>query len=174
MNEKADKIAVGQTGNKPAKFVEAAKGTNLFFAIYETEQQDKRTGETVKKRSYATIPLNVVIDRQKRGLPSAPEDENGNSPKFVLSPNDLVYVPTKEEVQTGNILYPLDKARIYKMVSCTGNRLYVIPYYVANMTADKKEFTQLNKIEFTDEKQSIKEICIPIQVDRLGNIIKRL
>ena len=172
--EKADKFAVGQTGNKSTKYVEAAKGTNLFFAIYETELEDKSTGEIIKKRSYATIPLNVVIDRQKQGLPSAPEDENGNLPKFVLSPNDLVYVPTKEEIVNGNITYPLDKTRIYKMVSCTGNRLYVIPYYIANMITDKQEFTQLNKIEFTDEKQSIKEICIPIQVDRLGNIIKKL
>ena len=55
--EKADKFAVGQTGNKSAKYVEAAKGTNLFFAIYETEQEDKNTGEIIKKRSYATIPL---------------------------------------------------------------------------------------------------------------------
>ena len=70
--EKADKFAVGQTGNKSVKYVEAAKGTNLFFAIYETEQEDKNTGEITRKRSYATIPLNVVIDRQKRGLPSAP------------------------------------------------------------------------------------------------------
>ena len=172
--EKADKFAVGQTGNKSTKYVEAAKGTNLFFAIYETELEDKSTGEIIKKRSYATIPLNVVIDRQKQGLPSAPEDENGNLPKFVLSPNDLVYVPTKEEIVNCNITYPLDKTRIYKMVSCTGNRLYVIPYYIANMITDKQEFTQLNKIESTDEKQSIKEICIPIQVDRLGNIIKKL
>ena len=172
--EKADKFAVGQTGNKSAKYVEAAKGTNLFFAIYETEQEDKNTGEIIKKRSYATIPLNVVIDRQKRGLSSAPEDENGNLPKFVLSPNDLVYVPTKEEIANGNMTYPLEKTRVYKMVSCTGNRLYVIPYYIANMIIDKKEFTQLNKIEFTDDKQSIKEICIPIQINRLGNIIKKL
>ena len=64
--EKADKFAVGQTGNKSSKFVEAAKGTNLFFAVYETEQEDKVTGKMVRKRTYATIPLNVVIDRQKR------------------------------------------------------------------------------------------------------------
>ena len=172
--EKADKFAVGQTGNKSSKYVEAAKGTNLFFAIYETELEDQSTGETIKKRSYATIPLNIVIDRQKRGLPSAPEDENGNPPKFVLSPNDLVYVPTEEELESGNITHPLDKTRIYKMVSCTGNRLYVVPYFVANVIVDKEEYTKLNKIEFTDEKQSIKEICIPIQVDRLGNIIRKL
>lgn len=172
--EKADKFSVGQKGNKSTKYVEAAKGTNLFFAIYEAEHEDKESRTLVKKRSYATIPLNVVIDRQKCGLPPAPEDENGNLPKFILSPNDLVYVPTKEEIQNENIVYPLDKTRIYKMVSCTGNRLYVIPYYIANMIIDKGEFTQLNKVEFTDEKQSIKEICIPIQIDRLGNVITKL
>ena len=172
--EKADKFAVGQMGNKSAKFVEAAKGTNLFFAIYETEQQDKRTGEIIKKRSYATIPLNVVIDRQKRGLPSAPEDENGNPPKFVLSPNDLVYVPTKEEVQTGNILYPLDKTRIYKIVSSGKYQCFFIQNCVANAIIDKYEYSSMNKMERAITGEMIKEICIPIQVDRLGNIIKRL
>ena len=85
-----------------------------------------------------------------------------------------MYVPTEEELESGNITHPLDKTRIYKMVSCTGNRLYVVPYFVANVIVDKEEYTKLNKIEFTDEKQSIKEICIPIQVDRLGNIIRKL
>ena len=171
--EKADKFSVGQTGNKSAKYVEAAKGTNLFFAIYETEQEDKNTGEIIKKRSYATIPLNVVIDRQKRGLPSAPEDENGNQPKYVLSPNDLVYVPTKEEIQNGNIVYPLDKTRVYKMVSCTGNQCFFIQSYASNVIVDKYEYSALNKMERAITGEMIKEICIPIQVDRLGNIIKQ-
>lgn len=57
------------------------------------------------------------------------------------------------------------------MVSCTGNRLYAIPYYIANILIDKEEYGALNKTEFSDEKLSIKEICIPIKTDRLGNII---
>ena len=172
--EKADKFAVGQTGNKSAKYVEAAKGTNLFFAIYETEQEDKNTGEIIKKRSYATIPLNVVIDRQKRGLPSAPEDADGNLPKFVLSPNDLVYVPTKEEIANGNMTCPLDKTRVYKMVSCTGNQCFFIQSYASNVIVDKYEYSALNKMERAITEEMIKEICIPIQVDRLGNIITKL
>ena len=170
--EKADKFAVGQTGNKSSKFVEAAKGTNLFFAVYETEQEDKVTGKMVRKRTYATIPLNVVIDRQKRGLSSAPEDENGNMPKFVLSPNDLVYVPTKEELQNERINEPLDKRRIYKMVSCTGNQCFFIQSCAANSIWDKYEFSALNKMERAITGEMIKEICIPIKVDRLGNIVK--
>lgn len=172
--EKADKFAVGQNGNKSTKYVEAAKGTNLFFAIYETEQEDQSTGEVIKKRSYATIPLNIVIDRQKHGLPPAPEDENGNPPKFVLSPNDLVYVPTEKEIQNGNITYPLNKTRIYKMVSCTGNQCFFIQFHVSNMVIDKYEYSALNKMERAITGEMIKEICIPIQVDRLGNIIQKL
>ena len=161
--EKADKFAIGERGNKSSKFVEAAKGTNLYFAVYETETLNEDTGKVVKKRSYATIPLNVVIERLKKGLSAAPTDENGNEPKFVLSPNDLVYVP---DLNSENV----DKKRIYKVVSFTGNRLYGIPYSSANSIVDKVEYSQLNKVEFTDEKIAIKEVCIPIKVDRLGNI----
>ena len=164
--EKADKFAIGGKGNKSSKFVEAAKGTNLYFAVYETETQNEETGKVVKKRTYATIPLNVVIERLKQGLSPAPVDENGNEPKFVLSPNDLVYVPDINEDDK------VDKKRIYKIVSFTGNRLYGVPYSVANSIIDKNEYSQLNKVEFTDEKISIKEVCVPIKVDRLGNITK--
>lgn len=161
--EKADKFAIGKKGNKPTKFVEAAKGTNLYFAIYEIEKLNNHTGEFIKERKFATIPLNIVIERLKQGLPPAPADDNGNEPKFVLSPNDLVYVPTEETCDLNN-------NSIYKIVSFTGNRLYGIPYSVANSIIDKVEYSQLNKIEFTDNKISLKEVCIPVKVDRLGNI----
>ena len=164
--EKADKFAIGRKGNKSSKYVEAAKGTNLYFAVYEEESQNEKTGKVVKKRTCATIPLNVVIERLKQGLSPAPVDENGNEPKFVLSPNDLVYVPDINEDDK------VDKKRIYKIVSFTGNRLYGVPYSVANSIIDKNEYSQLNKVEFTDEKISIKEVCVPMKVDRLGNITK--
>ena len=131
--EKADKFAVGQNGNKSTKYVEAAKGTNLFFAIYETEQEDQSTGEVIKKRSYATIPLNIVIDRQKHGLPPAPEDENGNPPKFVLSPNDLVYVPTEEEIQNGKLSSTLNPRQIYKLVDSSDSTANFVPQSSANI-----------------------------------------
>ena len=191
--EQADKFAVGQTGNKSAKYVEAAKGTNLFFAIYETEQEDKSTGETIKKRSYATIPLNVVIDRQKRGLSFAPEDENGNLPKFVLSPNDLVYVPTKEEIVNGKLSSFLNPIRIYKLVDASDSTANFVPQSSANILFSlpkeiAKSFCQgenliqneygLGSPQAKNQRaitgEMIKEICIPIQVDRLGNIIKKL
>ncbi len=188
--EKADKFAVGQTGNKSSKFVEAAKGTNLFFAVYETEQEDK-DGSIIKKRTYATIPLNVVIERQKRGLPSAPEDENGNLPKFVLSPNDLVYVPTEEEIQSGRLFYPLNITRIYKLVDSSDSTANFVPQSSANILFSlSKEIASAfckggnfiqneyglgspqSKNQRAITGEMIKEICIPIKVDRLGNIIE--
>lgn len=64
--EKAEKFAVGEHGNKVKKFVEAAKGTNLFFAVYESIQEDEATGKQVRKRTFATIPLNEVIKRKNK------------------------------------------------------------------------------------------------------------
>ena len=164
--EKADKFAIGGKGNKSSKFVEAAKGTNLYFAVYETETQNEETGKVVKKRTYATIPLNVVIERLKQGLSPAPVDENGNEPKFVLSPNDLVYVPGIEENNSSS----LDIDRLYKMVSSSGNQCFFIKKNVSSSIIDKIEFSALNKMERAITGEMIKEICIPVKVDRLGNI----
>ena len=170
--EQADKFAVGQTGNKSSKFVEAAKGTNLFFAVYESNILDKKTNTIIKKRNYATIPLNVAIERQKQGLPVAPEDENGNDPIFVLSPNDLVYLPTAADLANGIIAQPLDRGRIYKMVSSSGEQCFFIKHIVANVLVDKFEFSPLNKMERALTGEMIKMICIPIKVDRLGNVLE--
>lgn len=164
---KGNKFNVGQTGNKKDKYVEAAKGTNLFFAIYQDENG---------KRNYDTIPLNVVIERQKQGADPVPEtNEQGHKLLMYLSPNDLVYVPTEEERININLIdfRNLDREqlkRLYKIVSFTGNRLYSIPYGVAKSIVDKTEYTQLNKLEFSLDKISIKDVCIKLKVDRLGNI----
>jgi CRISPR-associated endonuclease Csn1 len=159
--ELGSKFQVGQTGNKKDKYVEAAKGTNLFFAVYE----DKNG-----KRSYETIPLNEVIERQKQGL-SVVDLKATND--FYLCPNDLVYIPSDDELENINNIDFKNIAkekneRIYKVVSFTGNRLSCVPYMAATTIVNKLEFTQLNKIEFTKEK----EICVKLNVDRLGNISK--
>ena len=165
---KGNKFNIGQTGNKRDKYVEAAKGTNLFFAIYESPNG---------KRNYETMPLNIVIERMKQGLAPVPEkNESGDNLLMQLSPQDLVYIPTEEQIKQ-NIKIDLRSAvqknigRIYKIVSFTGNRLSAIPYYVATSIVDKAEYTQLNKLESSLDKLSIKEFCIKLKVDRLGNII---
>ena len=162
-----NKFPIGSIGNKKDKYVEAAKGTNLFFAIYADENE---------KRSYETIPLNIVIERMKQGLNAVPErNEKGHDLLFYLSPNDLVYVPTEEErenmhaIDWGN----LDKEqlkRIYKMVSCTGSECYFVPQRVANSIVNKVEYSPLNKIGRSLTGEMIKDVCMKINIDRLGKI----
>ena len=197
--EKAEKFAVGQNGNKASKFVEAAKGTNLFFAIFGTEKTNKETGETETIRSYLTIPLNVMIDCQKKYgsqwrncieiyLQEQQLVTADAKLLFILSPNDLVYLPTKEELKDGVKL--VNKKRIYKFIDPNSNKGNFVPYSSANVIFSikftdqkKKGISYLIQDEFGVGSQAsknpraitgemIKETCLPIKVDRLGNIIE--
>ena len=48
-----------------------------------------------------------------------------------------------------------------------------IPFCSATVILNKKEYEAQNKMETTiDKRYNIKKVCIPIQVDRLGNITK--
>ena len=164
--EEGSKFPLGETGAKATKFVEAAKGTNLFFGVYQGKE----------KRSYATIPLNEVIERQKQGLPSVPErNEKGEPLLFSLSPNDLVYVPMEGEIAETidfNNLSKEQKERIYKTVSFTGNQCFFVQEAVASPIVNKMEYSPLNKMERSIVGIMIKEVCIKLKVDRLGNITK--
>lgn len=172
------KFPLGHKGIMTGKYFEAQKGTNLFLAVYR---------DSDGKRSYRSIPLVEVVDCIKNGLPKIPEKNlKGEDLLFYLSPNDLVYVPTSEEIDNRRInatkksdgTYELDydKSRIYKFVSCTGTSAYFVPAMVATSIVDKVEFSQLNKTEriisITGEQDMIKSVCIPIKTDRLGNIVK--
>lgn len=161
--EEANKFAVGEIGCKSQKFVEADKGGNLYFAVYKKDDNS---------RSFRTIPLNEVIDRLKNKMSPVPgTDEMGNRLIFWLSPNDLVYLPTADEVENGRVTLPLDKDRIYKMVSSSGTQCCFILHSVAKTIVEKQEFTRHNKSERAITGEMIKETCIPLKTDRLGNII---
>lgn len=177
--EKAEKFAVGQIGNKSKKFVEADKGTNLFFAIYESIADDGK-----RMRSFVSVPLRMVIDCQKADIKNWNQEldkilrEQNMVPataKLValLSPGDLVYVPTMQEITNGVLNF--NKNQIYKVVSFDTPNCYFVPHYIASSVIDKAEFTRHNKIPrvvFLDgDNRLIREYCIPIKVDRLGNIL---
>ena len=175
--ELGSKFPLGETKNKKTKYVESAKGTNLFFAIYQDED---------RKRSFETIPLNIVIERQKQGLSSVPEiNDKGNILLFYLSPNDLVYVPTEEELINQS---PIDfsnlskeqKKRCYN-VNDFSSTCYFTPNYTAKAIAPKEVDmsydSQKSKIigSFDTKTASIegiqiKDVCVKLKVDRLGNI----
>lgn len=188
--EKGDKFAVGQNGNKPKKFVEAAKGTNLFFAIFCNEQG---------VRSYLTIPLNVMIDCQKQfgakwkdNIEQYLKDQKLVSGdvklSFILSPNDLVYLPTEDELKNG--IKEIRPNRVYKFIDPNSNKGNFVPYasanviFSANFSEQKKmgisypiqdEFgvgSQCSKNSRALTGEMIKETCVPLKVNRLGNVIE--
>lgn len=71
------------------------------------------------------------------------------------------------------------KERIYKTVSFTGNECHFVKSTIASLikSYDAKskigELGSLNKLEVTISGDSrIKEVCIKLKVDRLGNITK--
>ena len=184
--ELGSKFSLGKTGNKKEKYVEAAKGTNLFFAIYKGKNIK---GEEV--RLYDTIPLDIVIERQKQGLTSVPVkhyDKNGSEYNliFSLSPNDLVYVLSADEnenfnnIQFSN-LNNAQKRKIYKMEKASGTECYFIPNYFARLIKqyDAKskigEMGSQNKLQTTvDIENSMKIIdsCVKLKVNRLGIVEK--
>jgi CRISPR-associated endonuclease Csn1 len=171
--ELGSKFSLGYTGNKKHKFVEAAKGTNLFFAVYI---------DSNGKRSFDTIPLNEVIERQKQGLLPVPDaNEKGHKLLFHLSPNDLVYIPSLDE-NKDVLKYDLMRLtqaeidNIYKMVSSTGNECHFVRANIASLIKqyDAKskvgELGSLNKLETNMENnQRVKEVCIKLKIDRIGN-----
>lgn len=180
--EEGNKFNVGYTGNKVSKYVEAAKGTNLFFAIYWNEEK--------QKREYETIPLNVVIEHQKQVASLSKEERtlvpiNNEKGQFLfsLSPNDLVYVPSEEEIENPKLVNFNSQSneqveRVYKMVSSTGGECHFIPVAIANLikSYDSKskfgEFSSLNKSELAISGERIKDVCWKLEVDRLGNVIR--
>jgi CRISPR-associated endonuclease Csn1 len=178
-----NKFPVGTTGNKSLKYVRAAEGTNLYFAIYQDPEG---------KRTYESIPLNLVIERLKQKLPPVPDtNATGLRLLFWLSPNDLVYVPAVDEAVLFNGQAHFNKERIYRFIDSSGSTANFVPHSSANIIFSfPKDIAQkycsgekLIQDEFgVGSPQSknqraitgemIKEVCIPIKVNRLGEIIQ--
>lgn len=168
--EKANKFAIGETGNKSKKFVEADKETLLFFVILKDNNGN---------HSYLSIPFIQILQCQKTYstkwkimLEDYLKEQNfikqEDSILYILSPNDLVYVPTKSDITNG--IKHIDPERIYKVVSFSGTQFFCIKASIAKPIVNKYEFTTSNKMERAISGEMIKENCIPLSVDRLGNI----
>ena len=169
------RFAVGNGIGTKHKFVEADKGTNLFFAIYY------ETG----KRYFETIPLNEVIEHQKwratlpkeqiEITPMIPTKKEMGEFLFSLSPNDLVYVPTVDEAENPYLInfenLSKDQAkRLFQVNDFSGYTIYFMPNRFAKAIAPKELDTSFDAKLTKFEGNAIKDNCIKLKVDRLGNI----
>jgi CRISPR-associated endonuclease Csn1 len=172
------RFALGQTGNKVNKYVQGSP--NLFFAIYKDENG---------KKSFESIRLDIVIERLKQMLNPVPEiNSNGAEVYETLSPLDLVYIPTDEEIETPEIIdfnkINKDKlARIFNVNDFSGVTAYFSQnsfakhIYPKEMDLSWNEKKQKLSGSFDSKtasynKKSIKDIFIKLKIDRLGSILK--
>lgn len=155
---------------------EGVAGVYQYFIIEIAKEIDKKTGEEKTVRKYTMPDFLDSIERLAKGLPLY--DANPSSEYIVLSPGDLVYVPDEEEniafTDWSNTKRLADK--IYIMKSADG---MFVPHNLANPIVPysrkdktKGEIGWDNKSDKTlDARQVvIKQCCIKLQVDRLGNI----
>jgi CRISPR-associated endonuclease Csn1 len=171
--EESNKFPLGDTGNKTNKFVETAKGTNLFFAIYKDDLNNKK---------YITIPLNFVIQNLKDGLSPIPDKYLDDKTKVeykltqFLSPNDLVYIPTNDELENLNQIdinnfNKNQVCRLYNVNDFSGYTIYFTPNQFAKNIAPKELDTSFDsKLSKSLEGLTIKENFWKLEVDRLGKI----
>lgn len=185
------KFSVSEEGAKSSKYVMTASGSNAFCGFYQKG----------KERKYYIPTLRESVESLKQGYKPCPESHPEDVEYkllFVLNPNNLVYVPTEEElnelnaVKMGNLSKEQLK-RVYKFtdgsVSNDGNIIInFIPVNIAtvlfNLNKEKQKKVEIdfpiqNEIgvgspQSKNQKaltgEMIKDVCIPLKIDRLGNI----
>ncbi len=183
------KFPLGNKEDTKVKYGEADAGTNLFFAIYETTNKKGKT-----ERTYETIPLNEVIAHQKwraeqpkeeqEQIPMVPVKNEKGKLLFTLSPNDLVYVPSDEEMENPNLVdfNNLSKEQISRIyvVNDFSSTIYFTPNHLAKNIAPKEVDLHIDnkgklKGSFDTKTASlngiqIKDVCWKLKVNRLGDI----
>lgn len=165
------KFKIGNKNSNNHKWVET--GGNVHFKI--TQKEDSRDYETIPLRESVKIEKEILL------LKATVKDDK----EIILSPNDLVYVPFKnDEIVDFNNLTIQQKKRIYKFVFSTKKEAHFVPYSSSaeiikneNGTNSYSERIQdfLDGNIILDEKGKliqVKSVCWKLKIDRLGNISK--
>jgi CRISPR-associated endonuclease Csn1 len=168
-----------QLGFNKTKYVQTADGTNLYFLIYENNDDGKRI-----INDQSTIKFLDIMDSFKEYGFLVAEEKNGYR-WFTLSPGDLVYVPETDEHGNTceniskirwNNLSPNQINRIFIFEKSTKGSAYFLQHHIASLIKDYDpktkigEFESQNKSEKSWEGVSIKNVCIKLHSDRLGRI----
>ena len=163
---------------KTKQFVCTDKGSNIVCGIYKSDKRETK---------YFVPTLREVIDAERTGKELFPETYPNPryfdfKLKFTLSPLDMVYMPTKDEIENGHLNEYIDYSRIYIMNNVEEKHMYFLPCNIAaeiiKTELDLRKDEKGKLIGSCECKTAncdglaIKNHCIPIKVDRLGNIIK--
>lgn len=173
--EDSKKFQLGLNGNRKSKFVETAKGTNLFFGIYQDENLNKK---------FITVPLETVIENQKQGLKPVPQTYIDEKTKTIfklinsLSVNDLVFVPKQDEIENiksidFNNLTATQTKQLFNVNDFSGYTIYFTPNsFAKNIAAKELDSSFDSKLSKDFEGKTIKDNFIKLKVNRLGQIVQ--
>lgn len=161
------------------KLVEA--DGNPYFVFYENEINKKRSG-------YTSLSSYDILQKKLKDEPLLPPKKNFRIQ--VLQTNDLVYIPTKEERQKieGNIpvIEIIDlknqkklRGRLYRVNDFSEHNIYFVPNSLSSSITDKElhnsaGFKTTRFINFSNDNEEdvmLKEVCIKVKFDRIGNVI---
>ncbi len=152
-------------------------GGNYLFAIMEKEVFDKKEKINKLVRCFDLINLfdatnllkeffNAIEDKSKFNknefFKNYFETKNESKLLFTLKLGDYVYLPNENHI--------VDTSNIYIVQKFSGNQIYFINHNIAKSIKPKLEFGSQDCIEKIGDI-SIKDKCIKLNVDRLGNII---
>ncbi|MGO3706906.1 MAG: type II CRISPR RNA-guided endonuclease Cas9 [Mesonia hippocampi] len=184
---------------KSKQYVVTAAGSNLYLGFYERVYQDD-SGNEIRERKFKDIGLMELIvtlkqDKSKRlnPLPKVIYDgkrNNDGKPNeycwiFTLSPLDLVYVPTDEEIENPsqvdlNNLTKEQTDRIYKYVDGSEDIANFVPYSVSkpiwrfhgkNNKEIFKELSDNGKITISEKELIQNEFGLGSQQNKNQNMI---
>lgn len=177
---------------KNKKYAATADGSNAFCGIYQNEMD----------RKYYVPTLRESVASLKDGYEPCPQthpEDPDYKLLFVLNPSDLVYVPTKEEIEDDSLIdwNSLSKERIYKFRDGSINSKGVVQYnfmpsnWAGMIFKDNKDIGEIplskggylkGEVTITSDKDKsqndlldgmqIRAVCWKIKIDRLGNILK--
>jgi CRISPR subtype II RNA-guided endonuclease Cas9/Csn1 len=159
-------------------------GGNYLFAVMEKD--GKRVFDLISFYDATRLlkeEFNQILDKQKfdkeQVFKRYFEKENRAKFLFTLKQGDPVYMLSKDEDIITDKDSPLyesfwkDKIarsrNIYYVTKFSGNEIYFMNHIVANPIIKKKEFGSQDAYQKI-EGLSIKNYCIKLKIDRLGNI----
>lgn len=171
--EKADRYAIGQSGVKAKKFVEAAKGSVLYCGVFANADGERKF-DILTLRELVRIQESAA-DRHIRWQELYREERScimkDYTFLFMLSPGDAVVVPVNVDGVETKLYYSVN--------NFSGTHFYFSPINHASAIHEKEVDMRIkdDKVigSFADKTTEcqgvvIKDVCLPVQVDRLGNI----
>lgn len=178
---------------KSKQYIVNDSGSNLYLGFYERIYQDD-SGNEVRERKFKDISLIDLIkvlkedkDNRQNPIDERVFDDNDNvfDRIFTLSPLDLVYVPTEEEIENSskvdfNTLTKAQVDRIYKYVDGSKDIANFVPYSISkpiwrfhgkNNRDIFKELSDNGKIVISEKELIQNEFGLGSQQNKNQNMI---